>query len=101
MPSLYLRCALVRIDMCLRICYKVSMAKIDKAFGSRVRKLRGDRFPRQRDLAKVLDRPEGQVSKIEQGYVPGRTEQLQQLADALGTTVHYLLTGSEPVGVGG
>jgi transcriptional regulator with XRE-family HTH domain len=65
-----------------------------KSFGQRIKKLRKERSWTQKDLASKLDVPFSVLNKYESGINVPPIEKLIALADALQTSVDYLLTGS-------
>lgn len=66
---------------------------IRKAFGSRVKELRKRKAWMQKQLADKIGVTPPQLNKYEAGVNAPAMEKLVQLADALDTTVDYLLTG--------
>ena len=67
--------------------------KVDwKAFGKRVRDLRGPKT-RQADFAAELGISQGQLSRYEQGSSEASAEVLLRLAQHAGKTIEWLLTG--------
>jgi transcriptional regulator with XRE-family HTH domain len=65
-----------------------------KAFGTRVKQLRKDRNWSQKQLAGQVDIRFQLLNKYEGGQHIPPAETLIKLADVLGTTVDYLLTGN-------
>lgn len=63
---------------------------------SRLRKLRMKRGLSGAKLAKMLDTRQSKISDIETGKVYMKAEDLPRYAEALNTTVTYLLTGYDP-----
>jgi transcriptional regulator with XRE-family HTH domain len=67
--------------------------EILKAFGTRLKELRKQKGWTQKELAAKVDIRFSQLNKYESGLHAPPPEKLIELADALGTTVDYLLTG--------
>jgi transcriptional regulator with XRE-family HTH domain len=67
-----------------------------EALGWRILQLRRLRDLSQTDLALRIGSTRAQISKYERGAYEPRLEQLGRLADALGTTTDFLITGREP-----
>ena len=65
-----------------------------KAFGVRLKALRKQKRWSQKELAAKVDIRFQQLNKYESGLNLPPAEMLIKLADALGTTVDYLLTGN-------
>lgn len=65
-----------------------------KAIGSRVKQLRKQKRWSQKELAAKLEVRFQQLNKYESGLNIPPAEMLVKLADALGTSVDYLLTGN-------
>lgn len=61
------------------------------AYYRRIKELREDHDKTQRDLAAVLDMPQSQYWRYEQGYRDIPTDILIKLADYYGVTVDYIL----------
>ena len=68
-------------------------AAIRKAFGSRVKELRKRKSWMQKQLADKIGVSSPQLNKYEAGVNAPPMEKLVQLAEALDTSVDYLLTG--------
>lgn len=68
-----------------------------ETLGSRLRELREAKGLKQREVAAEVGIDQMQISRWERGITkPHNPEHLAQLAEALGTTVDYLLRGSAP-----
>ncbi len=65
-----------------------------KAFGARLKELRKQKRWSQKELAAKVDIHFQQLNKYESGLNLPPAEMLIKLADALATTVDYLLTGN-------
>jgi transcriptional regulator with XRE-family HTH domain len=65
-----------------------------KALGGRIKALRKDKKLSQKELAAPLGARYQLLNKYESGLVTPPAEMLVKLADALGTSVDYLLTGN-------
>jgi len=65
-----------------------------KAFGSRLKGLRKQKNWSQKELAALVDVRFQQLNKYESGLNIPPAEMLVKLADALGVTVDFLLTGN-------
>ena len=65
-----------------------------KALGSRLKQLRKQKRWSQKELAGKVDLRFQQLNKYESGLNIPPAEMLVRLADALGTSVDYLLTGN-------
>ena len=65
-----------------------------KAFGAHLKKLRKQKRWSQKELAAKVDIRFQQLNKYESGLNLPPAEMLIKLADALGTSVDYLLTGN-------
>jgi len=65
-----------------------------KAFGARLKDLRKQRSWSQKELAAKVEIRFQQLNKYESGLNIPPAEMLVKLADALGVTVDYLLTGN-------
>ena len=65
-----------------------------KAFGGRLKELRKNKRWSQKELAAKVDIRFQQLNKYESGLNLPPAEMLIKLADALATTVDYLLTGN-------
>ncbi len=65
-----------------------------KAFGARLKELRKQKRWSQKELAAKVDIRFQQLNKYESGLNLPPAEMLIKLADALATTVDYLLTGN-------
>lgn len=65
-----------------------------KALGGRIKALRKDKHWSQKELAAELEIRFQQLYKYEGGFNTPPAELLVKLADALATTVDYLLTGN-------
>jgi transcriptional regulator with XRE-family HTH domain len=83
------------------------MAELDRVtrrleLGDRVRRLRQEKGWTTRMLAKEAGVSDSYVSRLETGATAKpRQEDLQQVAEALGTTVFFLVEGYAPIDVGG
>lgn len=71
-------------------------AETRKAFGARIKQLRKQRGWQQKELADKLDVRFSQLNKYESGLHAPPLEKLVLLAEVLGTTVDFLLTGARP-----
>jgi len=69
-----------------------------KGFGKRVKALRKQKRWPQKELAQKVGVHFQQLNKYEGGLHAPPVDKLIQLADALGTTVDFLLTGSQSEG---
>jgi len=67
-----------------------------EGFGDRIARLRKARGWNQKQLAERLGARSARVSRYERGVYDPKPGILGPLAEALGTTVDYLLTGREP-----
>ena len=65
-----------------------------KALGVRIKALRKDKKLSQKELAAPIGARYQLLNKYESGLVTPPAEMLVKLADALGTSVDYLLTGN-------
>ncbi len=65
-----------------------------KALGGRIKTLRKDKKLSQKELAAPIGARYQLLNKYESGLVTPPAEMLVKLADALGTSVDYLLTGN-------
>lgn len=65
-----------------------------KAIGARIKTLRKAKHWQQKQLALMVDVRFEQINKYEGGFNTPPVDVLVRLADALDTTVDYLLTGS-------
>jgi len=65
-----------------------------KAIGSRIKALRKDKKMSQKELAAPIGARYQLLNKYESGLVTPPAEMLVKLADALATSVDYLLTGN-------
>ena len=70
--------------------------EIRKAVGARIKQLRKQRGWTQKELAKHLEGSYQQLNKYESGIHAPPLDKLVQLADALNTTIDYLITGQTP-----
>ena len=61
----------------------------------RIRELREDHDLTQRELAKMLDMPQPQYYRYEQGFRDIPTDILIKLADIYGTSIDYMLERTE------
>jgi len=68
-------------------------SEIRKAVGGRIKQLRKQRGWTQKELAKYLEGSYQQLNKYESGIHAPPLDKLAQLADALNTTIDYLITG--------
>jgi transcriptional regulator with XRE-family HTH domain len=68
-------------------------SEIRKAVGGRIKQLRKQRGWTQKELAKHLEGSYQQLNKYESGIHAPPLDKLAQLADALNTTIDYLITG--------
>lgn len=68
-------------------------SEIRKAVGGRIKQLRKQRGWTQKELAKYLEGSYQQLNKYESGIHAPPLDKLVQLADALNTTIDYLITG--------
>ena len=68
-------------------------SEIRKAVGGRTKQLRKQRGWTQKELAKYLEGSYQQLNKYESGIHAPPLDKLAQLADALNTTIDYLITG--------
>ena len=68
--------------------------EILKAFGKRLKELRKQKAWTQKQLASKVEIRLSQLNKYESGLHTPPPEKLIELADILGTTVDYLLTGN-------
>ena len=68
-------------------------SEIRKAVGGRIKQLRKQRGWTQKELAKHLQGSYQQLNKYESGVHAPPLDKLAQLADALNTTIDYLITG--------
>ncbi len=69
--------------------------EIQKAFGARIKRLRKQKNWTQKELAGKADVRSAQLNKYEGGLHSPPFETLLKLAEALDTSVDYLLTGDE------
>ena len=67
-----------------------------ETFESRIARLRRAKGWSQRELAARIGTRSNQISKFETGAYQPRLETISKLAEALGTTTDFLLTGREP-----
>ena len=67
--------------------------EIRKSVGARIKQLRKQRGWTQKELAKHLEGSYQQLNKYESGIHAPPLDKLVQLADALNTTIDYLITG--------
>jgi transcriptional regulator with XRE-family HTH domain len=67
-----------------------------EALGRRILQLRNRRGLSQGDLANRVGSTPTQISKYERGAYEPKAELLARLADALGTSTDFLITGREP-----
>ena len=67
-----------------------------EALGWRILLLRRRQGLSQTDLALRIGSTRAQISRYERGAYEPRAEMLGRLADALGTTTDFLITGREP-----
>ncbi len=67
--------------------------EILRAFGTRLKELRKQRAWTQKELAAKIEVRFSQLNKYESGLHTPPPEKLIELAEVLGTTVDYLLTG--------
>lgn len=65
-----------------------------KAFGARLKELRKQKHWAQKELAALVDIRFQQLNKYESGLNIPPADMLIKLADALGVTLDYLLTGN-------
>jgi transcriptional regulator with XRE-family HTH domain len=70
--------------------------EIRKSVGTRIKQLRKQRGWTQKELAKHLEGSYQQLNKYESGIHAPPLDKLVQLADALNTTIDYLITGQTP-----
>jgi transcriptional regulator with XRE-family HTH domain len=70
--------------------------EIRKSVGARIKQLRKQRGWTQKELAKHLEGSYQQLNKYESGIHAPPLDKLVQLADALNTTIDYLITGQTP-----
>ncbi|MBQ8209788.1 MAG: helix-turn-helix transcriptional regulator [Clostridia bacterium] len=61
------------------------------SYYKRIRELREDHDLTQREIAKMLDMPQPQYYRYEQGFRDIPTDILIKLADIYGTTTDYIL----------
>lgn len=66
-----------------------------KAIGARIKALRKARHWPQKQLANMIGIRYEQLNKYEGGFHIPAVETLVKLADALGTTLDYLITGTD------
>lgn len=69
-------------------------SEIRKAVGGRIKLLRKQKGWTQKELAKHIDGSYQQLNKYESGVHAPPLDKLVQLAEALGTTTDYLITGN-------
>jgi transcriptional regulator with XRE-family HTH domain len=67
-----------------------------EALGERILQLRRRRDLSQADLASRVGSTPTQISKYERGAYEPKAELLARLAEALGTSTDFLITGREP-----
>lgn len=77
-----------------QITYLMQDSKLRKAFGARVKQLRKQHHWTQKALARKVEIRFQLLNKYEGGQHIPSVETLIRLADALGTSVDYLLTGN-------
>ncbi len=71
-------------------------SEIRKAFGLRVKLLRKKKGWTQKELSNHIDGSYQQLNKYESGINTPPLDKLIQLADALHTTIDYLIVGEKP-----
>lgn len=69
---------------------------IYKEFGERLRAIREDKGLSQTELAQVANMAQTTYSGYERGYRKIKLSVVRQLAEALGVSPDFLLTGAEP-----
>jgi transcriptional regulator with XRE-family HTH domain len=74
---------------------KVAGKPVFAAVGRRVREVRVELGLRQDDFAPILGITQGQLSKIERGFLPPSAEVLLRLRERSGRSVDWVLTGED------
>ena len=80
--------------MNLDVLFAMQHEDFRRAFGARLKELRKQKRWSQKELAAKVDLRFQQLNKYESGLNTPPAEMLIKLADALATTVDYLLTGN-------